>query len=103
MNRECSTLVRMDDERSEPGDREDPRALLALVLGIVGVAVCQLVAPFAWSIGKRAVSDIDASGGSLGGRGPAQTGYVLGVVGTVMLVVATTLFVVLLYLGALPR
>jgi hypothetical protein len=94
----------MPDIADDPaGDREHPRALVALVLGIVGVAVCQLVAPFAWGIGKRAVREIDASGGTLGGRGPAQTGYVLGVVGTVMLVVATALFIVLIFLGVLPQ
>jgi hypothetical protein len=64
---------------------EHPRATLALVLGILSVVTCQLLGPFAWVIGQRAVHEIDASGGRVGGRGAAQAGYVLGVVGTVML------------------
>jgi hypothetical protein len=64
---------------------DHPRATTSLVLGILGVVLCQVVAPFAWVIGKRTVNEIDASGGRIGGRGSAQAGYVLGIVGTVLL------------------
>lgn len=64
---------------------DHPKATTSMVLGILGVVVCQVIAPFAWVIGKRTVSEIDASGGRLGGRGQAQAGYVLGIVGTVLL------------------
>jgi hypothetical protein len=56
-----------------------------MVLGILGLASCTVLSPFAWRIGKRAVSEIDASNGRLGGRGPAQAGYVTGLIGTIML------------------
>jgi hypothetical protein len=56
-----------------------------MVLGILGIVVCGVIAPFAWSIGKKTRDEIDASGGRLGGRGQAQAGYVLGIVGTVLL------------------
>jgi hypothetical protein len=46
---------------------------------------CSVVAPFALVIGRGAVKDIDASGGRLGGRGMAQAGFILGVIGTVIL------------------
>ena len=72
---------------------EHPKAMTAMVLGILGLFMCQLASPFAWSIGKRTVAEIDASGGRLGGRGQAQAGYVLGIVGTVFLGLAL-LFVV---------
>lgn len=55
-------------------------ATLALVLGIISVAgtfICgigALAGPFAWVIGKRAMDEIDASGGRLRGRGSAQAG-----------------------------
>jgi hypothetical protein len=54
------------------------------VLGIVGLVVCPLVLSIpAWVIGRRTVREIDASNGQLGGRGNAQAGYVLGIIGTV--------------------
>jgi len=56
-----------------------------LILGILGIVVCGLIAPFAWRMGKRTVDEIDASQGRLGGRGSAQAGYVLGLIGTVLL------------------
>ena len=64
---------------------DHPKATTALVLGILGVVLCQFIAPFAWRIGKRTVNEIDAAQGRLGGRGSAQAGYVLGIVGTVLL------------------
>ena len=64
---------------------DHPKATTALVLGILGVVLCQVLAPFAWSIGKKTVAEIDASRGAVGGRGSAQAGYVLGIVGTVLL------------------
>lgn len=64
---------------------DHPKATTAMVLGIVGLVACQIVSPFAWSVGKRTVAEIDASGGRLGGRGQAQAGYILGIVGTIFL------------------
>ena len=64
---------------------EHPKAQTSLILGILGLVLCQVVAPFAWVTGKRTVAEIDVSGGRLGGRSQAQTGYVLGIIGTVLL------------------
>jgi hypothetical protein len=64
---------------------DHPKATLSLVLGILGIVICGLVAPFAWRIGKRTRDEIDASNGQLGGRGSAQAGYVLGLIGTILL------------------
>ncbi len=64
---------------------DHPRATTSLVLGILGIVLCQLVAPFAWSMGKKTLDEIDASQGQVGGRGAAQAGYILGIVGTVLL------------------
>jgi hypothetical protein len=82
---------------------DHPKATTALVLGIVGVAagvMCYLpflLCPFAWAIGRKTVREIDASGGHLGGRGAATAGYILGIVGTVLLAVA--LLALLVYLA----
>lgn len=59
-------------------------ATTALVLGILGLVACPLVLSIpAWVIGRRAMREIDASGGQLGGRSNAKAGYVLGIIGTV--------------------
>ena len=79
----------------QPYVPEHPRATTSLVLGILGIVVCQVVAPFALAIGARTLREIDASGGRLGGRGAAQVGYVLGIVGTVMLGLSVLLLLVL--------
>ena len=64
---------------------DHPRATTSLILGILGIVLCQVLGPFAWWIGKRTVDEIDASQGRLGGRGSAQAGYIMGIIGTVLL------------------
>jgi uncharacterized membrane protein YjgN (DUF898 family) len=73
-----------------------PQATTALVLGILGVVVCGVIAPFAWNIGDKAVREIDASGGAWGGRTEANAGRILGMVGTALLVVGVLVFVAFL-------
>ena len=69
-----------------PQQQDHPQATLSMILGIIGVVVCGFTAPFALVIGRRAMNEIDASGGTLGGRGMAQAGFILGIVGSVFLV-----------------
>lgn len=52
------------------------------------MALCQLVAPFAWVMGKRALNEIDASGGTVGGRNSVMAGYICGIIGTVLIMLA---------------
>ena len=78
-----------------------PRAMTALILGIVGIVCCSILAPFAWSIGKKAVNEIDASGGRYGGRGQAQAGYILGIIGTVLLILGILFFILAAVTGGL--
>ena len=75
--------------------------MTALILGIVGLVCCSIAAPFAWSIGGKAVKEIDASGGRLGGRGQAQAGKILGIIGTVLLVLGVLFFIVAAVTGGL--
>jgi hypothetical protein len=81
---------------------DHPRATTSLVLGILGVVLCQVLGPFAWKIGKQTVDEIDAAQGRLGGRGAAQAGYILGIVGTVLLGLAViyVLFILVIVGGA---
>jgi hypothetical protein len=64
-----------------------PEATLAFVLGLVGLWLW-IISPFAWARGRSALRTIDASQGRLGGRGLANAGRILGIVGTALLVVS---------------
>ncbi|MGZ6678576.1 MAG: DUF4190 domain-containing protein, partial [Nocardioides sp.] len=54
-----------------------------------------LISPVAMVLGWRSKRRIDASQGQLGGRGNAQAGFVLGLIGTIFLVLGI-LFIVLI-------
>ena len=82
-----------------PPPPNHPQATTTLVLGILGIVVCGLVGPFAWSMGNRAVREIDASGGRLGGRTEANVGRILGMVSTVLLILGFVLVIVLFVFG----
>jgi hypothetical protein len=64
---------------------DHPQATTVLILGILGIVVCGILAPFAWVMGNRVVAEIDASNGQIGGRGNAQAGRICGIVGTVLI------------------
>jgi hypothetical protein len=76
-------------------------AVTALVLGILGVALC---GPFtsipAIVVGRNAVREIDASQGQLAGREMAQAGFVLGIVMTVLWGLGLLLVLVVFVFGA---
>ena len=55
--------------------------MAALVLGILGIVLCPLCGPFAWSLGRKAEQAADASGGALaaaGWRRPARSSASIG-------------------------
>lgn len=59
--------------------------IVSLVLAC-GYGIGLLGSPVAWFLGAKAKREIDASGGRLGGRGMAQSGFIMGIIGTVLLV-----------------
>jgi hypothetical protein len=77
------------------GMRPDhPSATTSMVLGIVGLVgilfcggVTLLLSPAAWIVGAKAVREIDAAPGQYGGRDRAQAGKIMGIIGTVLLIV----------------
>lgn len=81
-----------------PGDaqpREHPDGTTVLVLGILGLLLCGVLAPFAWIRGKRAVAEIDgAPPGTYTNRGSAQAGKVMGIVGTSLWLAAIAIYVI---------
>lgn len=76
-----------------PYPQQHPRATLSLVLGIVGIVACQVLGPFAWAIGSKALKEIDASGGAYSGRSEALAGKILGIISTVLLILAAVMLV----------
>jgi hypothetical protein len=61
-------------------------AVAALVLGIIGLVFCPLCGPIAWVLGRKAEQEVDASGGLIGGRGMGTAGKILGIIGTIFIV-----------------
>jgi hypothetical protein len=78
-----------------------PQAMVALVFGILGVALCQLFGPVAWVTGNKVVKEIDANPQAYDGRGEANAGRILGIIGTVILVLGFVAILGLLVLGLL--
>ena len=64
---------------------EPSQATTALVLGILGIVICQVLAPFAWSMGQKEMQAIDAGRRPPENRGTANAAKILGIVGTVLL------------------
>jgi Co/Zn/Cd efflux system component len=82
---------------SDSGAYPEPsQATTVLVLGIVGLFV-NIVAPFAWYLGNQELVSIDAGLRSPEDRRTANTGRILGIVGTVLLIIG--ILVVILALG----
>ena len=77
-----------------------PQATTAMVLGLVGLVgalvFCGLplvASPFAWAFGRNAVKEIEASQGCLGGEGQARAGMIMGIIGTVLLILAVLVLI----------
>jgi hypothetical protein len=74
-----------------------PRAVLILVLGILSIVCC---GPFtgvpAWIMGNSALRQIDASGGTIAGRGMVQAGRICGIVGVALWVLGIIVRAILL-------
>jgi len=70
----------------QTGYESPHRGVLILVLGILGLIMCQIFSPFAWIMGKGDMEKIDAGHMDPEGRGMTQAGMICGIVGTVLLV-----------------
>ena len=64
---------------------EASQATTILVLGILGIVVCGVLGPFAWSMGNKELAAIDAGRRPPENRGTANAGRILGIIGTVLL------------------
>jgi len=79
-----------------PPPQDHPKAQTAMILGILGLVCCGIIAIPAYIIGNNAVREIDASGGQLGGRGMANAGKIMGIIGIVLMVVGILFYAVVI-------
>lgn len=78
---------------------EHPNATAVLWLGAASLLCCGLLGPVAWALGKRALDQIEESGGAYGGRAQVMVGFILGIVGTILMVIWATAFLLILIGG----
>jgi uncharacterized membrane protein YjgN (DUF898 family) len=78
---------------------DHPQTTTILILGICGLVLCQVLGPFAWSMGNKALREIDASGGHMGGRDTVNVGRILGMIATALLVLGALAVVFFVILG----
>lgn len=78
---------------------EHPKGTTVLVLGILSLVVCQVLGPFAWVMGNTALQEIDAAGGMAPNRGQVVAGRILGIIGTVMLIIPLIVLAVFLIIA----
>ncbi len=76
-----------------------PGAVPALILGILGVTLCAVAAPFAWVIGRSAQQTADAEPDRYSGRDMATAGKILGIIGTCLLALGVLALIVLVVAG----
>ncbi|MFC9892842.1 DUF4190 domain-containing protein [Nocardia sp. NPDC127579] len=74
---------------------EHPQANMVLFLGAASIFCCGALGPVAWALGRRALDQIETSGGAYGGRAQVLVGYSLGIVGTVLMVLMAILFILI--------
>ncbi len=81
------------------GGGEHPQGTIVLILGILGIVVCGLCAPFAWVMGRKALREVDANPSAYTNRGQLQAGMICGIIGTVLWVLAIIFYVFIIVLA----
>lgn len=71
---------------------ESSQATTILVLGILSLVICQVLGPIAWSMGNTELAAIDAGRRDPANRSSANAGKILGIIGTVFLIVGVVFF-----------
>lgn len=60
-------------------------ATLALILSILGIVVCQILAPVGWYLGQKELDLIDAGVNDPNKRDQANAAKIVGIIGTVLI------------------
>jgi len=67
---------------------------MILVFGILGIVCCGILAPIAWVMGNNALKTIDAGQGDPSQRQTVVVGRILGIIGTVLIVLGILFYAV---------
>lgn len=78
---------------------EASQATTVLVLGILGIVICSILAPIAWSMGNKELAAIDSGRRPPDNRGTANAGRILGIIGTVLLGLGIIFLILFLVVG----
>ena len=78
----------MSEPMSGAAPASSSRPTVVLVLGILGVVCCGLLAPFAWFMGSSELKAIRAGSSPAAGEGLAKAGMILGIIGSVLLILS---------------
>ena len=82
------------------GGGDHPQGTTILVLGVLSLVVCSLLGPFAWSMGSKALKEIDASPGRYTNRGSIVAGKICGMIASILLIVAIGILVIVIIAAA---
>ncbi len=74
--------------------QEDSQATMILILGILGLLLCQVLSPIAWIMGNRELRAIDGGIRPPSNRDQARIGQILGIIGTVLIGLAAVALIV---------
>ena len=81
--------------------REHPDGTTVLVLGILGLVVCSLIGPFAWSKGNRALAEMDRDPSvTWSNRGQVRAGQICGIISSCLLAFSVLIFILIVALAA---
>src|SRR5262245_36782060 len=71
-----------------PGQQQSAstQAIMSLVLGILSIVCCGILAPIAWYLGSQEQKAIREGRSPAAGEGVAKAGMILGIIGTVLLI-----------------
>lgn len=81
---------------TEPTGYEASQSTLGLVLGILAVVCLPLLGPAAWAVARAELKAIDAGRRDPSNRGTARAAQVLGIIGSLILVAAVVVGLVVL-------
>jgi len=78
----------MSEPMSGAATAPNNRPTIILVLGILGIVCCGLLAPVAWFMGSAELKSIRAGAAPAAGEGLAKAGMILGIIGSVLLILS---------------
>lgn len=85
---------------------EATQSTTILVLGILGLILCQVLAPFAWVMGNKELDAIAGGRRPPENRSTANAGRILGIIGTVLLALGVLVggfFIVIAIIAAIAQ